>query len=119
MQIVKVCQSCGREFVARTSVTACCSDPCAKKYYKEKKRQEKIASANLKTEFQRKPELFITEEQIRVIQAKEMLNLNEAALLLDVSPLTLRRWVLSGKRQSVKVGRKHLFERVKLLATTN
>lgn len=70
MQILKVCQACGREFVARTTVTACCSDPCAKKYYKEKKRQEKISQANLKTEIQRKPKQFITEEQIKVIQAK-------------------------------------------------
>jgi excisionase family DNA binding protein len=111
MQIVKVCQSCGREFIARTTVTACCSDPCAKKYYKEKKRREKIASANLKTEIQRKPELFVTEEQIRAIQAKELLDLKEAALLLNVSPLTLRRWVLSGKMVSVKMGKKHLFNR--------
>lgn len=115
MKIVKVCQSCGREFVARTTVTACCSDPCAKKYYKEKKRREKIASANLKTEIQRKPETFVTEEQIRAIQAKEFLDLKEAALLLNVSPLTLRRWVLSGKMLSVKIGRKHWFRKGTLI----
>jgi hypothetical protein len=32
--------------------------------------------------------MFITEEQIRLIQAKEFLDLKEAALLLNVSPLT-------------------------------
>jgi hypothetical protein len=97
MQIVKVCKSCGREFVARTTVTDCCSDPCAKRYYKEKKRLEKMAEASLKTEIREKPEAFITEDRIKAIQAKEFLNLKEAALLLNVSPLTLRRWVLYGK----------------------
>jgi excisionase family DNA binding protein len=111
VRIIKVCKSCGREFEARTTVTATCSDPCAKRYYKEKKRNDKIAQAGLKMEIQRKPEQFITEDQIRVIQAKEFLNLKEAALLLNVSPLTLRRWVLAGKVVSMKVGRKHLFSK--------
>jgi hypothetical protein len=31
-------------------------------------------------------------------------------LLLNVSPLTLRRWTLSGKVRSKKIGRKHMFK---------
>lgn len=66
-----------------------------------------------------KPGVFITEEeQVRAIQAKEWLTLMEAALLLNVSPLTLRRWVLAGKMKSKKVGRKHLFSRNVLLNLT-
>jgi excisionase family DNA binding protein len=57
----------------------------------------------------RKPDSFITEEQVKVVQAKEWLTLKEAALLVNVSPLTLRRWTLAGKVKSKKVGRKHLF----------
>jgi excisionase family DNA binding protein len=34
---------------------------------------------------------------------------------LNVSPLTLRRWVLTGKVRSKKMGRKHLFERETLM----
>ena len=115
IRIVKICKSCGREFVARTTVTDCCSDPCAKKYYKEKQRNEKIAQASLKTEIQRKPQAFITEDRIKAIQAKEFLDLKEAAMLLNVSPLTLRRWVLAGKVASIKVERKHLFNIAGLL----
>lgn len=61
-----------------------------------------------------KPDAFITEEEVKVIQAKEWLTLVEAALLLNVSPLTLRRWVLAGKVRSEKVGRKHMFEKTDL-----
>jgi excisionase family DNA binding protein len=116
MRIVKICKSCGREFVARTTVTDCCSDPCAKRFYKEKKRKENMAQADLKTEIQRRPEGFITEERVRAIQAREFWDLKEAALILRVSPLTLRRWVLTGKLTSAKVGRKHLFNRNSLVS---
>jgi excisionase family DNA binding protein len=49
-----------------------------------------------------------------MIQSKEWLTLKEAAVLLNVSPLTLRRWVLAGKVKSKKVGKKHAFRRVDL-----
>lgn len=63
----------------------------------------------------RKPEAFITEEQVKAIQAKESLTLVEAALLLNISPLTLRRWTLAGKVKSKKMGRKHAFRKADLL----
>ena len=59
----------------------------------------------------RTPEAFITEEEVRTIQAKEWLTLKEAAMLLNVTPLTLRRWVLAGRTKSEKMGRKHVFRR--------
>ncbi len=52
---------------------------------------------------------------MKAIQAKEWLTLKEAALLFNVSPLTLRRWVLAGRVKSEKVGRMHLFRRERLL----
>ena len=67
------------------------------------------------TEVKRKPQAYITVEEVRVIQAKEWLTLKEAALLLNVSPLTLRRWALDGKVISKKVGKKHAFRKVDLI----
>ena len=46
------------------------------------------------------------EDQIRSIQAKENLTLKEAAFYLNISPLTLRRWILGGKVRSNKIGKK-------------
>ena len=59
----------------------------------------------------REAKAFITEDEVKAIQAKEWLTLKEAALLLNVSPLTLRRWTLAGKAKSKKVGRKHMFKK--------
>ena len=44
-----------------------------------------------------------------------MVDVEEAALLLNVSPLTLRRWTLAGKVKSKNVGKKHAFRRVELV----
>ena len=114
MQIVKICEYCSKEFIARKTTTKCCSDDCAKRFYKLNKRNDKIARAELKTEIKRQPKAFITEDQLRVIQAKQYLTLKEAAVLLNVSPLTLRRWTLDGKMNASKVGKKWIFDKVHL-----
>lgn len=114
MRIVKICAYCKQEFIARKTTTQTCSDPCAKRLYKLRQREKTISRSKLETEVKRQPETYITEEQVRVIQAKEWLTLKEAALLLNISTLTLRRWVLGGKVSSHKVGKKHSFKRDEL-----
>jgi excisionase family DNA binding protein len=49
------------------------------------------------------------------IQQKEFLTLKEAAFLLNISPLTLRRWILSGRICSIKTGKKHCIKKSDLL----
>jgi excisionase family DNA binding protein len=115
LRIVKVCAYCKQEFIARKTTSETCSDPCAKRFYKIKQREKAISRALAETMVKRKPQAFVTVEQVKAIQAKEWLTLKEAALLLNVSPLTLRRWVLTGKVKSKKVGRKHAFRRPDLI----
>jgi excisionase family DNA binding protein len=109
LRIVKICAYCKQEFIARKTTTETCSDPCAKRFYKVKQRDKAIQRAELETVVKREPKAFITEGEIKAVQAKEWLTLKEAALLLNVSPLTLRRWTLAGKVRSTKVGKKHTF----------
>ena len=91
IRIVKICEFCNKEFIAQKTTTQCCSDACASRFYKLKVKNGKLAQAELITEIKRKPKNFITEEEIKVINAKRYLILKEAAFLLNVSPLTLRR----------------------------
>jgi excisionase family DNA binding protein len=111
IRIVKTCGFCKNEFIAKTTVTQCCSDACAKRFYKLKKRNSKIAQAELKSEFKREPKAYITEIEIEAVRAKEYLSLKEAAFLLNITPLTLRRWILAGKVFSKKIGKKHHINR--------
>ena len=115
MKILKTCEYCKQEFVAKTTVTKCCSDYCAKRLYKVKQREKKITVAVVKEESKQKPKAVITEEEIKAIQVKEYLTLKDAAFLLNISPLTLRRWTFSGKVESKKVGKKHIYKRQNLI----
>lgn len=110
MRILKTCEYCKNEFIAKTTVTQCCSDTCAKRFYKLKKRNGKmIAQAELKSDLKRKPKAYMPVDEIIAVQAKKHLTLKEAAFLLNISPLTLRRWTLAGKVTSQKIGKKHMF----------
>jgi excisionase family DNA binding protein len=114
LRIVKICAYCKQEFIARKTTTETCSDPCAKRLYKVKQRERAIGRAKQETEVKRKPDAYVKEEQVKAIQTKEWLTLVEAALLLNVSPLTLRRWTLAGRVKSQKIGRKHMFRKTDL-----
>src|SRR6187397_2129111 len=104
MRILKICDYCKKDFIAKKTSSKTCSDDCAKRLYKLNQRNKKIHQEELKTEIKRKPEAYIQEAQIRSIQAKENLTLKEAAFYLNITPLTLRRWIFSGKVRSNKLG---------------
>ncbi len=116
IRVIKVCEFCKKEFIAKKTTSQTCSDECAKRFYKLKIKNGKIAQAELETEIKRKPHSFITADHIKLINAKEYLSLKEAALLLNITPLTLRRWTLSGKVKSQKIGKKHAFKKEYLLS---
>lgn len=111
IRIVKTCEYCKHKFIAKKTTTNTCSDVCAKRLYKFNQRNSKIDTSKLQTEIKRKPTAYIAEEQIKIINAKQYLNLKEAAFLMNVSQLTFRRWILSGKITSHKMGKKHLIEK--------
>jgi hypothetical protein len=70
----------------------------------------------METMIKREANSFIREDEVRAIQAKEWLTLKKADFLLNVSPLTLRRWTLAGKAKSKKMNEKGAKPR--LLETT-
>jgi len=111
MRILKTCEYCKVEFIAKKTTSKTCSDDCAKRLYKLNQRSKKISHAVIKEEVKKNPKTFVDEHEIKSIQAKNNLTLKEAALLINISPLTLRRWVFAGKLSSVKMGKKHLFKR--------
>jgi len=89
LKIVKVCEVCKQEFIARKTTSQTCSDPCAKRLYKLRQREKAIGRVEIETMVKRRAEAFVTEEQVRVIQTKEWLALKGAALLLA---LIVERW---------------------------
>lgn len=118
IRVVKVCEMCSKEFIAKKTTSKTCSDNCAKRFYKLNKRNQRIEDVELQTAIKKTPKSFITVEEIRIINIKELLTLNEAALLLNISPLTLRRWTLCGKMPAYKIGKKWVYKRKELNTPT-
>jgi excisionase family DNA binding protein len=97
IRLEKICQHCGVQFTAKTTVTQFCSDTCSKRAYKKRKRDEKIGVA-------------IKEETERAnynpfISQKEFLTVDEACQLINASRWTIYRLIDKGELKAGKLGR--------------
>src|SRR5688500_9686864 len=81
IRITRVCQFCGKEFEARTTVTKTCSDPCAKRLYKQRQKAAKVERSNTET-------LAVRLKPIEDLKAKEFLTVKDVSRLLSCSVRT-------------------------------
>ena len=86
IRVVRVCQHCEKEFTAKTTVTKYCSDNCAKRAYKARKRNEKIEESNTTT-------IKIKTRPLVEVQSKDYLTAKEASTLLNCSVKTIYRLI--------------------------
>ena len=90
IQIQRVCQYCGNEFTARTTVTKSCSAKCRKALYKKQKREEKIEGSNTETiQVINNNRIKTQKANPEEIKAKEFLNVREVSVLLGCSIRTV------------------------------
>ncbi len=118
IEVQKICEFCGKEFTAKTTVTRFCGTPCASRSYKQRKRQNKIGKAIEKTNQQKL--LSITELNHEAIKQKDFLSIKEARILLGLSERTFFRLMKSGTIKATKLGRRTIIKRSeidKLFAT--
>jgi hypothetical protein len=71
IRVQKICEHCGNEFTARTTVTRHCSDNCAKRAYKARKRADKVEESNITT-------ILIQSRPIRELKEKPYLKAAKA-----------------------------------------
>ena len=109
IRVQRVCQHCGTEFTAKTTVTQYCGEVCAKRAYKTRLRQAKIEQSEAETR-------AIRNEPLAELQAKEFLGIAEACRLLGVSRWTLHRAIQRGAIQTAKFGRRTIIRRASLEA---
>ena len=69
IQVQRICQHCGTEFTARTTVTKYCSHRCGSLANKAKKRAEKVQKSNSETK-------QIKTKPIEELKAKEFLTVS-------------------------------------------
>ncbi len=104
IKLNRICQHCGKGFIARTTVTQYCSDTCASRAYKERVRQKKINSSNQETQ-------VILRKKIEELKSKEFLTITEACILLSISRWTLWRSIKRKEIKAGKIGRRAIIKR--------
>lgn len=97
MEITKICQFCGNEFIARKTVTKCCSQKCASKAYKQKQRESKIKNSNKET--LSKP----NSTDLSILKDREYFTVSKAALLLGISRATMYRYLTANIIKSLVI----------------
>ena len=105
IRINRICQYCGKEFEARTTVTKTCSDNCAKRLYKMRKKSDKIEQSNLNTQ-------AIRLKPLEELRAKEFLTVKDLSTLLNCSIRTAYYLISNGNIKAVNISqRKTLVKR--------
>lgn len=107
IRIRRVCQYCGIEFTAKTTVTKYCGDSCAKKAYKKRKKEESIAASNEETVQQVKLE-------VKKLEEKSFLTISQTCELLGISRMSLYRIIKEGTLGATKLGRRTIIHRKNL-----
>ncbi|MEO9967181.1 MAG: helix-turn-helix domain-containing protein [Reichenbachiella sp.] len=104
IKVQRICQHCGEEFTAKTTVTKYCGDNCAKRAYKVRKRAEKLQASNSETH-------TLKIQPIRELKEKDFLTISEACQVLSISRWTIWRAVKRDELKAGKIGRRILIKR--------
>ena len=99
IEVQRICQHCGNEFTARTTVTRFCSHRCASAAHKQKVRAGKVEQSNKQTQ-------QIKTKPIEELKAKEFLTVREVARLLNCSVRSAYYYIESGTIKAVNLGQR-------------
>lgn len=99
IQVQRICQHCGKEFTARTTVTQYCGDTCAKRAYKARLKAGKIDASNMET-------FKIRTKPIEELKAKEFLTVKDVASLLNCSLRSVYYQIEAGNIKAVNLGQR-------------
>ncbi len=99
IEVQRICQHCGNEFTARTTVTKYCSHRCSRAAYKARIRAEKVDSSNKETE-------RIITRPIEQVKAKEYLTVQDVATLLNCSVRSVYYFIENGTINATNLGQR-------------
>lgn len=108
MHIERVCKFCNSKFIARTTKTQYCSNKCSSRAYKQAARREKLEIARVEESITGK---FRTKVKFLELEGKQLLTITEASAYLNITHLTLRRWIKEKRILSSRIGKKHLIRK--------
>ena len=107
IRVQRICEHCAKDFEAKTTVTRFCSDYCAKRAYKLRKRKERIEASKEETR-------QAIRQPITEIQAKDYLSVEDVCDLFGVSRTTVWRLCKHNRVKWAKIGRKRFILRASI-----
>jgi predicted DNA-binding transcriptional regulator AlpA len=96
IEVQRICQHCGTDFTARTTVTKYCSHRCGSLANKVKIRFEKVQKSNTETR-------LIKTNPIEELKAKEFLNVSEVSKLIGCSRQNVYKLINTGKLNATNI----------------
>ncbi|MBL4586013.1 MAG: helix-turn-helix domain-containing protein [Flavobacteriales bacterium] len=99
IQVQRICQHCGNEFTARTTVTKYCGDNCSKRAYKARKRGEKIVIRNEQA-------IKTITRPIEQLNAKAFLTVQDVSALLNCSVRSVYYYIDNGTIKATNLGQR-------------
>ncbi len=96
IQVQRICEYCGTEFTARTTVTKYCSHRCGSLANKAKKRAEKVQKSNTETK-------QIKTKPIEELKAKEFLTVSDVSKLVGCSRQNVYKLINTGKLKATNI----------------
>lgn len=109
IEVVKICEFCNNEFIAKTTVTRYCSHKCNSRAYKQKVKESKVDKAITQTNQQKI--VSATDLGLEVIKQKEFLSIKESYKLLNISERTFYRLLKNGTIPYKKLGSRTIIKR--------
>lgn len=104
IQVQRICQHCGKEFTARTTVTRFCTRNCASVAYKHRVRAGKVEESNKETK-------RLKNQPIEELKAKAFLSITETCKLMGISRRTVYRMIERGELITGKAGKRTIIRR--------
>lgn len=96
IKVQRICQHCGNEFTARTTITLYCSHRCNSAAYKQKVRQGKIEKSNKETQ-------RIKKQPIEDLKALEFLTVTQVSKLIGCSRQNVYKLINIGKLRATNI----------------
>ncbi len=96
IRLNKTCEHCNSYFIAKTTVTRFCSDNCAKRAYKIRKRNEKIRLAKVGV-------TSAKNHSLEELKQKEFLTVSQVSELIGCSRQNVYKLINSGKLKATNL----------------
>lgn len=114
LRIKKVCEQCGKVFIAKKTTSRCCSDECAKKHYKWKQRQAKVEASDETTKEKLRNPIAPVTPSVTMVQ-QDLINIKTLSAATGLSRSTLFRLMKDQDFPKLKIGHILLFNKERVL----